>query len=152
MHPSKYILAAITVTLFTGSSTRAGVPERLSIQGRLTNASASPIVGVHTVTFSAYDSPAGGTLLWSENQSVTTDAQGLFSVSLGAVSPIKWWYFNNVSAAYLGMKVEADPEMSPRLALTPSLYALRTGSLHETDGGLVYGQVTTGTCLGISPG
>ncbi len=63
------------------------VPGLINYQGKLTNAAGQPQQGTFNMVFSIYDTETGGSALWEETQTVTTDAQGLFNVLLGSVNP-----------------------------------------------------------------
>ncbi|MEO0116994.1 MAG: hypothetical protein ABIK97_05600, partial [candidate division WOR-3 bacterium] len=63
------------------------VPGLINYQGKLTNAAGQPQQGTFNMVFSIYDTETGGSALWEESQTVTTDAQGLFNVLLGSVNP-----------------------------------------------------------------
>ena len=91
------------------------IPQMMSYQGRLTDASGVPVSdGNYTVAFRLYTEQAGGNPFWTETQSVTT-RDGLFSVLLGSVTPIGT--VPATGAAYLGMSVENSTEMAPRLRI-----------------------------------
>jgi hypothetical protein len=77
--------------------------------------------GSYSVTFTIYDAATGGNNLWTETQSVTT-AGGLFTVLLGLANPVPDSAFQDTSR-HLGVKVGADPEMTPRQKLTSVGYA-----------------------------
>jgi len=97
------------------------VPRMLSYQGRLFDATGEPVPDtVYPVTFRLYTQPTGGTFIWDESRNVRTD-DGLFSVQLGAVTPIDSVPRGGV--LYLGMRVAAEPEMMPRLPMTSAAYA-----------------------------
>ena len=65
-------------------------PELLPYQGTLVNGDGiplgSPTPKNYDVVFRIYDAPSGGTLLWTEQQTVTVEA-GRFSVQLGLGGP-----------------------------------------------------------------
>ena len=101
----------------------AQIPRTISYQGILTDAAG--IVkpdGNYSITFSFYESEAGGNAIWSETKTLST-AKGLFSTSLGSQTP-----FNATvkfdKPYWLGIKVGADAELSPRIALTSVGYSL----------------------------
>jgi hypothetical protein len=48
-----------------GNVVTALLADAIPVQGRLTDASGVPLSGDHSVTFSLYDDPAAGVLLWS---------------------------------------------------------------------------------------
>jgi hypothetical protein len=97
------------------------IPRILSYQGKLSDNDGNPVIDTtYSVLFSLYTAPSGGSSLWLETQVVRTQG-GLFSVLLGSVTPIG--ALPDAGALYLGMKVGADPEMSPRLRIASAAYA-----------------------------
>ena len=108
--------AVAPVTNNVVSSTDAvTIPQMMSYQGRLTDASGEPVAdGNYSVAFWLYTEPTGGSPFWTETQSVTT-RDGLFSVLLGSATPIG--SVPNADAAYIGMAVEGSEEMTPRLRI-----------------------------------
>jgi len=97
------------------------IPHLLSYQGKLLDNIGNPVIDTtYSVLFSLYTVPSGGSAFWSETQTVRTKA-GLFSVLLGSVTPIG--SLPDAGALYLGMKVGADPEMTPRLRIVSAAYA-----------------------------
>ncbi|MBP7689262.1 MAG: hypothetical protein KA765_15200, partial [Thermoflexales bacterium] len=96
----------------------------LHYQGRMTNpTTGQPIAdGVYAVTFSLYDVAAGGTAKWTETKNVPV-AGGLFSTALGDTSALPQSLFSG-QALWLGIKVGADLEATPRQAIVPVAYAL----------------------------
>src|SRR5262245_11759103 len=63
----------------------AGVPQLITEQGRLLDATGAPVTGTVSLAFSIYDVPTGGTALWTETQSATLD-DGYFVLQLGSVT------------------------------------------------------------------
>ena len=66
------------------------VPNKINVQGRLTNNSGQPIEGTVDVKFEIYSALTGGTLLWpvlapdgDGIETVNTNASGLFSTEIG---------------------------------------------------------------------
>lgn len=97
------------------------VPALMSFQGRLLDSAGTPVPDtLRTVRFRLYDRPTGGTRLWEEDQSVRT-RDGLFAVLLGSVTPIP--SVPEAGGLYLGMQVEAEPEMDPRTRIVSAAYA-----------------------------
>lgn len=96
----------------------------LQYQGRMTNpTTGQPIAdGVYAVTFSLYTVSAGGSAVWTETKNVPVTG-GLFSTALGDTTPLPQSIFNG-QALWLGVKVGADLEATPRQAVLPVAYAL----------------------------
>lgn len=112
----------------------AQVPLQISYQGLLTYDSGDPVAdGNYAMTFALYNVPSGGTLLWSESQTVSVTG-GIYNVVLGSLG-------NPIDAAvlegerYLGVKVGTDAEMIPRQPLTAAPFAIRA-ALSEDAGSL----------------
>ncbi|MCI0530665.1 MAG: hypothetical protein L0Y74_01740 [candidate division Zixibacteria bacterium] len=125
----------------------AEVPQLMNFQGILTDPAGVPLANdTNSVLFTIYDAPAGGSSKWSETQSVATDAQGRFNISLGAVSPIDDTVFKQMDR-YLGIKIGADAEMSPRTQIVSVGFTQRISTL---DGSASGGTITgTGSGTGI---
>ncbi len=116
-------LASAALLLLT-STAHAEAPARIPIQGYLTTASGSPIDGTVEVTFTLYASPSGPDgVVFSETRSVSA-ADGRFALQLGDGSaPMDLELFRDVDGLWLGMSVDGDREMSPRIAMTSVPYA-----------------------------
>ncbi len=111
----------------------AAVPEQLRYQGVLTNTSGSLLTGSFNLTFRIYDTQTTGNLLWSETQPNVSVSRGLFSVSLGSVTPLNLLFDRPY---WLSIKVGTDGEMVPRQALTSVPYALRAATAADSVGGI----------------
>lgn len=117
----------------------AEVPSAISYQGRLTTPAGTPVTDAnYTVVFTIYDAATSGISKWTETQSVTTSG-GLFSVPLGSVAPISDTVFSG-STRYLGVKIGADPELTPRTALVAVPYAHRVSTVDGASGGTILGS------------
>jgi hypothetical protein len=103
----------------------ADVPGMINVQGKLADNSGQPVAnGPYSVVFTIYNDSISGSDLWHETRSVDV-TDGLFSILLGQSVTILPSLFDD-TALWLGMKVGADPEMTPRQRLTTSPYAFRT--------------------------
>jgi hypothetical protein len=109
-----------------GEATAATLEDAIPIQGRLTDASGSPLTGDHSVTFSLYDDPVAGVLLCSTNYNPLPMNNGLFNVTVTGCTDSEI----SGSQLYLGVQVGADAEMSPRQPIYAVPYArsLRPGA------------------------
>ena len=126
----KQSTALVAVALFVGlighmTSSAQSVPRMLHYDGRLLDDDV-PAEGSFEVTFAMYPGAEGGDPLWSEVHEVTVD-DGLFSVLLGSVNPFPPTIPVDHDALYLSMRVDDNPEMSPRLVLASTTFALRAG-------------------------
>ncbi|MBW2988236.1 hypothetical protein DRJ48_05360 [Candidatus Woesearchaeota archaeon] len=96
------------------------MPQTLSVEGKLTNASNDNLNGTYNMTFRIYDVPTGGTRIWEENKTNVSVDDGIFSVVLGTTEPLT---LNFNEPYYLAIMIEGDTEMSPRINLTSTPYA-----------------------------
>jgi hypothetical protein len=119
------MLISAAALLLTASFSAAQAPNTISYQGRLTDDAGQPITTTVSVTFAIYDTPTGGSVLYTTTQNITPDGNGIFTVELG---PIGSTVFNG-SKRYLGIKVGADSEMTPRQLLTSGPYSFATNSI-----------------------
>lgn len=128
-----WMMLAAAFALALGSAAPASAQSNyIPVQGRLTNAAGTPLDGTFDLTFRLYDVYSGGTPL-CEHVVSTGVADGLFST-----------YFQGTDCnvdgrtLYLGLEVNADGEMTPRLYVDNAIYAwgLRPGSVMEGS----YGQ------------
>ena len=101
---------------------QAEIPGKINYQGYLTSAAGVPVNATVAMVFSFYTVDTGGSLIWTETQNVTVN-HGVYNVNLGDVTPITSLPFG--LPYYLGIKVGADPEMTPRIPLTSVGYAFR---------------------------
>jgi hypothetical protein len=101
-------------------------PQRIAYQGRVMRADGSSVGISANLVFSLYDAESAGSLKWTETQNNVPIAKGIFSVELGAVSPI---YPSTLSQANLWLEVRVNGEiLSPREKLTSAAYALKVES------------------------
>lgn len=125
------ILAAVVSTLALGLAGAAGaaVPGRLTEQGRLfMKGTSTPVTGTVPMVFSIYGAASGGTALWTESYDITLD-DGYYSVQLGSKTPFAAGLFDG-SVRYIGLKVGADDEMTPRQEVAAVPYALVAGDVN----------------------
>jgi hypothetical protein len=94
----------------------------LSIQGNLKKSNGQSVDdGIYALTFKLYTASTGGTALWTETQSSVSLVGGVYSVALGAVTPLT----PDFAVPYwLGVTVGTSAEIQPRTALTAAPYAL----------------------------
>lgn len=94
----------------------------LSIQGVIKNADGSAVDnGKYPLTFKLYEVETGGTALWTEEQTNVQVTGGVYSILLGQKKALTVGFDKPY---YLGITVNSGAELSPRLQLTSSPYAL----------------------------
>jgi len=126
---TRYVLFAAIFALFFGGRAFAQIPETMSYQGILTDASGRIVAdGSYRLTFKLYESPTSGPLIWEENQGVTV-ADGLFNVILGGSGALNVKFDKQY---WLGIAVDGGSEMQPRIQLTASAYSLNARSLADS--------------------
>jgi hypothetical protein len=142
--------------LVTSGVAFAAVPQGMTEQGRLFDSTGNPLLGSASVTFTMYDAPVGGAVLWTETQSVPLDV-GYFSAQIGSVTPVPVSVWDG-SVRYVGITVGSDPEMTPRHATHSVPYALvagdAVGDIHPTTVSVNGQQVidATGSWVGSPTG
>ncbi|MBZ5546280.1 MAG: hypothetical protein LAO07_21890 [Acidobacteriia bacterium] len=121
----------------TGNAGTVGssVPRLVRFNGTLQDAAGKPLHGPVDVTFELFAEQAGGEPLWWETQTVAADAQGRYTVLLGAMRPegLPVALFTTGKARWLEVMVEGGATM-PRVLLVSVPYALKAGDA-ETLGG-----------------
>ncbi len=121
VHLMSLILLIVSVTV----TSSAQIPRVISYQGILTDTTGNPKPdGPYMITFRLYDSSASDSEIWLEQKTLQVK-RGLFSTILGDQDP----FGDGVKfdrAYWLGLQVESEPELSPRVPLTPVGYSLNS--------------------------
>ena len=115
------LVLTLTATMLLAAGGLADVPPVLNHQGMLTDDAGAPLTGDFYMTFRLYEAAEGGSEIWSETQQVSVE-NGVFNVYLGVVAPLDDTLFDGQDI-WLGVTVESDAEMAPRLRLGSVLYA-----------------------------
>ena len=127
------LLSLLVAVLFIWN-VNAQAPRTLNYQGVLTTDGVTPVTdGNYAITFNLYTVPSGGTSKWTENHASVPVTNGEFAVVLGQITPINLTFD---AAHYLGITVSPDPEMTPRVELTASPFAMGL----NTTSSIVIGQ------------
>ena len=103
----------------------AAIPRVINYQGKLTDKDDNPLSGNFLVTFRFYDVEKAGQAMWEEGH-ILNIKNGVFSVSMGSVKPLEIDFNKDL---WLGMEVASDGEMTPRIKLASSAYALNAKSI-----------------------
>jgi hypothetical protein len=123
----KVLFLVLMLTLSLCASAAAEIPQYLSYQGVLTNASGAAVPdGRYELTFRLYLTEKNGFPMWSEIDSVTV-SKGIFNAILGGSSTLTSLLFDR--PYYLGISVEGGAELEPRTLLTASAYSLNSQRL-----------------------
>ncbi|MBI2820287.1 MAG: hypothetical protein HYX73_09935, partial [Acidobacteria bacterium] len=113
------------------------LPREVRFSGVLEDATGQPLTGVQGVTFGLYAEQQGGAALWLESQTVEADAQGRYTVLLGAMRSdgLPQDLFTSNEARWLGVQVN-QPGLAEqaRVLLVSVPYALKAADA-ETLGG-----------------
>lgn len=110
------------------NSPAANLQDQIPIQGRLTDASGTPLNGTYSVTLGVYSAPAGGVLICGNLATDVTVTNGLFNSTLDLCDAANVFEGDQM---YLGVKVGSDPEMTPRQPIlgVPYAYNLKKGAV-----------------------
>jgi hypothetical protein len=134
---SRILLVSIIV-LALASILLADVPRTISYQGRLTD-NGIPVNGLKSVRFRIYDGSSNP--IWNSGTVGVTFTDGLFTVELGKSpqTPLPLDVWPSDTAMSLGVTIESNPELSPRLhfkTVPYALHALTAGSANSAGGWL----------------
>ena len=134
--------SAVVLCLLLMAFIPMSLGQSISTQGVLRDSDGHSVEdGDYSMTFSIYDTEAGGTLLWGPTTKTVMVENGIYHVILGETTPIT--SFNGDGANYLQISVEGEA-MTPRLRLNVSPYELAqlSGSSNVVPGS---GNVGVGT-------
>jgi len=111
------------------------VPRLVNFSGKALDEQGKPITGNQIISIAIYRDESGGDALWRETQNATVDAEGGYSVQLGAASvdglPID--LFSSAEARWLGVSVNGASEQ-PRVLLLSVPYALKAADAQTLGG------------------
>ncbi|MCC6410681.1 MAG: hypothetical protein IT270_03425, partial [Saprospiraceae bacterium] len=116
----RFFYCLLLVAAFA-SQANAQIDPTLSIQGILKKSNGVAVEdGDYSITFKLYTAQAGGTAIWTEVQPSVEVSSGIYSATLGIITPLNI-PFNQLY--YLGVTV-GSTELTPRILLTSAPYAL----------------------------
>jgi hypothetical protein len=118
------VIVAVVSSVLLATNAAAGIPRLVNYQAILTDANGQPMNGTHNLTFRVYaTSDPGATALWTEVHVGVVVNDGLVSVILGGVTPFPGDLFD-ADPRWMGVIVDGDPEISPRMRITSVVWAL----------------------------
>src|SRR6516164_3982692 len=132
----------------TAKTEGATVPRLVTFSGVLKDAGGKPMTGTVTVAFSVYELQEGGSPLWVEAQGVRADAQGRYTVLLGATQPdgLPLDLFTTGRARWLGVQPQLPATTEqPRVLLAGVPYALKAADADTLGGKPASAYLTTET-------
>jgi len=131
------------------ATSAAEVPRLIKFSGTLLDAQDRPLAGPVGVTFALYSQQTGGAALWLETQNVKPDANGVYTVLLGANSAngVPTELFASAEARWLEVQMERQAEQ-PRVLLVSVPYALKAKDAETLGGKPASAFVTTETLAG----
>ncbi len=110
-----------------------GINHQINFQGKLVTPTGTNVAdGSYSVVFSIYNVASAGSNLWTETQTLTV-TNGIFQVNLGSVTTLPASIDFNTDNIYLGIKVGADAEMTPRIQFTSVPQAFNSEKLGGLD-------------------
>ncbi len=120
----KTVLFLGMVVIVAAGLALAGAPNVINYQGRVTTPAGTAIPnGNYLVRFVIYNAPSGGTVLWDNDFRTVTINNGLLNYALGDSVQLPNTLFAGDTTRYLGIRVGADPELTPRVKLVSVPYA-----------------------------
>jgi len=123
----KTLTAIILILALIAGAILAQVPNLFNYQGRLTDAEGTPLDGNFVMQFTLYNEPEEGEILWTSEEQEVKVTKGLFSYILGLNSPIPEDLTFNHQILYLGITIEGEEEIVPRVQLTSAAFSRSSG-------------------------
>lgn len=130
-------IPSLAAPLIVPSATSTSV---ISYQGRLADSNGNPLTGEYDLEFRIYEEQVGGEPLWRESQPVSV-SDGLFSVMLGNIDDTLAEATEGHDELYLGIKVDDDSEMEPRVQLGSVPFSMQ--AMTVPDGSITTEKIAT---------
>ncbi len=145
-------LSVVAILLGAMTTAQADVPQLINYQGILTDPGTGlPVVGSTPAVISVYQggtSMAGGTLVYTEDATLTTNDNGSFKHLIGSeatnadpehtLSPLD---FVTSDPVWLEVEIGGSP-LLPRPQLVTVPYAMAVGTVDGSSGGVISGDVS----------
>ena len=122
------VIGVVAVMVFGSAALYADVPQLLNVQGVLYDNDGNPVNGTYSLTFSFYKDQTGGSPLTSPYTTQVTVNDGIFHSTI----PINGQLFTMPDKPlWLGIRVDTDPEMTPRQQIVTVAYAFQAQHADE---------------------
>ena len=132
------ILALAFLMVVLAGAASADIPQTITVQGLLKDSAGDNVAdGTYSLTFAIYATESGGTAGWSEPISVPVSG-GVFTARLGESVPLAALAFDG--PYWVGITLAGESEMTPRIPLGASAYAMRARGVENLDRGAVAGS------------
>ena len=131
----RLLILAAALILISIIASGQSVPQLLNYQGRLTNTAGQPVTGSVNLTFTFCSAAFAGTVYLTVLQSNVQVTNGVYNLLLGSgtITPgtetTLAAVFQKHDEVWMGVKVNSDPEMTPRSQITSVPYAFRAQSI-----------------------
>lgn len=136
------VLAGLLMAFCLELPANADVPRRLNFQGILLDSVETVVPdGTYELIFRIFDAQVGGTVFWSEPQTLQT-VNGLFNTFLGISSPIPDSVFSGPDRWLEIQLAENTEPYEPRGKIGSVAYSYRVGTIDAATGGRITGQLT----------
>ena len=112
------IFLIISVLTLNGQNS----PSVINYQGFLTDSDNIQVNGMHALFFRIYETEQSTDILWEESKAVEI-VDGYFHTQLGSVNSLDQNIFNEPDR-WLGITVDVDTEMQPRIRFASVAYAM----------------------------
>jgi len=135
------------------ASFSTSVPRLINVSGVYRPADKQPLTPLEQVTFAVYAQESGGTPLWQETQQVAVDAEGHYTVLLGATQPdgVPLDVFASGQAQWLGITFHRPRDVEgARMRITTVPYALHAADAVTLGGRPASDYVLTPTKNGLA--
>ncbi|MBN1137142.1 MAG: hypothetical protein JXM73_11180 [Anaerolineae bacterium] len=119
----------------------------ISYQGRLADSGGNPVTDYKNMIFRIYNDPVSGTPLWQEDwvgANAVAISDGLFNVMLGSLNPDLASAIEGYDELYLGIEVEYDGEMVPRVQLGSVPFSMQAMTAQSLSGQITTDQIADG--------
>ncbi|UWZ85755.1 autotransporter outer membrane beta-barrel domain-containing protein [Occallatibacter riparius] len=134
------VIAALLLSSFLNAQpgvpkSSGAVPRLVNFSGKALDEQGKPMAGITGVSFAIYKDQFEDDPLWMETQNAMVDAEGNYTVQLGATSvyglPLE--LFSSAGSRWLGVRVNAGREQ-PRVLLLSVPYALKAADAQTLGG------------------
>jgi len=128
IHKLPILLVILLGILLVNVMAQETVPTMINYQGYLTDTTGQALTGSYMITFRLYEQPIGvASIKWEEIHSEVNVVNGLFNVLLGSINTLTAEDLDG--QRYLEIKVGEEVEMTPRMRLASTAYALQADKM-----------------------